>query len=106
MQQTVTITPRSTETADAYGSTKLTDGTAFTTLGLAQQTDEIDDRVDGDQATGTWWLFLPAGTSIDRSDRAAVGGVTLEVIGRPRSVVQGTTGQVHHIECKCRLVQG
>lgn len=106
LRQTVTITPRNTESTDAYNNTRLTAGTAVTTLGLAQQIDEIDARTDANQATGQWWLFLPAGTSINRADKVSVGGMTLEVIGKPRNVVQGLSGQVHHMEVKCRAVEG
>lgn len=106
LTQPVTITRRTSEARDSYGNVRLTDAAPVATVGLAQQNGETDNLDSQDQAAGDWWLYLPAGTAIDRNDRATVAGLTLEVVGRPRAVTRGTTGVVHHIEARCRLVEG
>lgn len=105
LTETVVITPRSVSSFDDAGNEVLADGATTTTVGFWQQDAEDDDRLDQDQATTLGWLFLPAGTTIDRNDRAAVAGLTLEVVGRPRTPTRPNLG-AHHTEVRCRLVEG
>ena len=105
LTQPAVITPRSSTTVDGYGDEVLTEGTPVETVGFWQQDGEGDARVDEDQATSDGWVFLPPGTTIDRNDSIAIAGVTVEVVGRPRTPTRPALGE-HHVEARGRLVEG
>lgn len=106
LTQEATITPRNVEVTDELGNVVLTAGAPTSTIGLAQQAGESDRRDDQDLSVGDWWVFLPAGTAVAATSKIEIGGLTLEVVGRPRQPINALTGHVSHIEARCRLVEG
>lgn len=104
LTQPATITRRTDSgSKDAYGNPIPTETTA-STVGFAQQDAETDDRVDADRAELMWWVFLPPGTAIDRTDRITIAGETLEVVELRSPTRPGP--ETHHVEARCRVVRG
>lgn len=103
LTQPATITRRTPSGTDVYGGETYTTTTSEA-LGFAQQDGETDDRVDADRAELMWWVFLPAGTGLDRSDTIAIAGETLEVVELRSPTRPGP--ETHHVEARCRLVRG
>lgn len=106
LQQEASIVRRTGTTTDAHGNTVTTDADPFSAMGAAQQNTESERRDGQDQGTSEWWVFLDADVALSRLDQITIAGQTFEVDGRPRQVRRETTGEVHHIEVPCRLVEG
>jgi hypothetical protein len=77
---------------------------------------EDEDRVNRDQATYMYKLFVPATVSITHRDQVIVSdnpfagsgddlGLVVEVVGSPFAF-RGRNGRVHHYEAPCRKVEG
>lgn len=106
LQRSVTIQRRGVTGTDAHGSP--TTGTTSTTTTTGHLHQVESDETVGPQDTGRadFMLFLPAGTSIDHTDRVVIGSTTYQVVGMPASRTRATTGVEHHVEVRVREVSG
>lgn len=104
LNQSCTITTRTTAgTTDRYGNPDETTATV-TTVCYAEQRNRGEDTSNANQQSQDWLVLLPAGTSVDGTDRITIGTLVLEVIGPPWSARNPRTQAVSHVECSARMV--
>ena len=108
LQVDSTIQHRSANSTDDYGSpTTTTDSTTEVKCYLELSSGRQDDSDDRQKTARAEYLYvIPAGTSIDHTDRVVIGSTTYEVRGIPWQVYDAPTGTVHHIECTLVEVDG
>lgn len=100
---------RAGTTEDRYGNTNidwsnpttittLPDGTPLTCFLHVAMRKQHDSDVNRSGASEVGTVFLPATADIKPNDKLQILGGTYTTLGLPAEVVQGFTGQVHHIE--------
>lgn len=104
LNQACTITTRTTAaTTDRYGNPGESTATT-TTVCYAEQRNRSEDTANANQQSQDWLVMLPAGTSVDGTDRITIGSLVLEVVGPPWSARNPRTQAVSHVECSARAV--
>lgn len=90
--------------ADEYGNPVNTEtGTTETVCWLdPARTTEV--TAGQETYTQDWALYLPAGTTIDGSDKVDIGAVTYEIVGNPRRFTKPPSTVEHHVEADVRVV--
>lgn len=105
LTRSVTIARRSPSgSTDDYGNVNPTIATSVTVGELQQVQRRTTGETVDDLSDTLWLLVLPAGTSIDTSDKVTVGGESFEVSGAPWTVRHPRTGVDHHVEVNLRRV--
>lgn len=106
LSRTVTVEHRTEGTLDVYGDPVTTTTSTVTVLGELQQLDRYEYTEDRNTQRADWLLLLPAGTTIDGTDRVTVDGTTFEVVGPPEPVWHPWKQRVDHVEARVRRTDG
>lgn len=106
LSRSVTIERRGQISTDALGSPITGTTSTVTTTGHLNQVESDETLGPQDTAEAEFRLFLPAGTSIDHSDRVVIDSSTYEVVSVPASRRRATSGTEHHVEVRVREVVG
>ena len=102
----VTIEHRSPSASlDKYGNPLAGTTSSTETVGYLEQTEAVEVVVGQETYTSTDLLVLPAGTSLDGSDRVVVDGERFEVLGAPNRPWGPSTGE-HHVEARMKRSVG
>lgn len=99
----VTVVDSGTE--DVYGNPTDEIETSTSVLCELQQIRRTEEDGTTSWQTGTYNLFLPAGTSVTGFDRIEIDGDSYELEGTPERVRNPRTGQVSHIEATVRRAE-
>lgn len=108
LQTSATIQRRAASTTDSHGSPVSATGSTASVSCYIEQKPTGDGETLGSQNTARaeYLVVLPAGTSIDASDRIVIGSTTYQVTTIPWSVKHAPTGAEHHVEVTVEEVTG
>lgn len=87
---------------DEYNNATEGTPTTETVACLLQQRQRIEQTAQGQIATETLILFLPAGTDVDTLDYVTVDGNDYQIDGPPWAAYNPRSQAVSHIECTVR----
>lgn len=115
------VVRRFVEADDEYGNTVRTGEYEDTNVRcwinpVPPRAGEDEDRVNRDQATYMYKVFLPPDVKVSHQDQVIVDdnpfagsgddpGLVVEIVGAPFAF-RGRNGRVHHFEAPCRKVEG
>ena len=108
LQTAATIQRRAASTTDSHGSpVSATTSTTSVFCYIEQRPSSASETLGAQNtARAEYLVVLPAGTTIDSSDRIVIGSTTYEVTSIPWSVKHAPTGVEHHVEVIVTEVTG